>query len=215
MVLGDLAEFTHFVTRVKIVPALADDLSLTEAERTRGRAFAAKLSMRVLARTWQMLLKGIEEVAAPARPLAAAEMILVRIAYAADLPTPDEVIRSLGESGARQRRVRRRRPVSRRRVRNRRRAPRPSARGLAARRFLARAARAAAPAELPATETVARGDRDQRAAPVRLRASKNWSRSPRRSATSASRARSNATYGWCASKTAGWKSRSKRARRKR
>jgi DNA polymerase III subunit gamma/tau len=98
MVLGDLAEFTHFVTRVKIVPALADDVSLTEAERTRGRAFAAKLSMRVLARTWQMLLKGVEEVAAAGRPLAAAEMVLVRIAYAADLPTPDEVIRSLGES---------------------------------------------------------------------------------------------------------------------
>jgi DNA polymerase III subunit gamma/tau len=100
MVLGDLAEFTHFVTRVKIVPALADDVSLTEAERTRGRAFAAKLSMRVLARAWQMLLKGIEEVAAAGRPLAAAEMVLVRIAYAADLPTPDEVIRSLGD-GAR------------------------------------------------------------------------------------------------------------------
>ena len=98
MVLGDLAEFTHFVTRVKIVPALADDVSLTEAERTRGRAFAAKLSMRVLARTWQMLLKGIEEVAAAGRPLAAAEMVLVRIAYAADLPTPDEVIRSLGDT---------------------------------------------------------------------------------------------------------------------
>ena len=79
---------------------MADDVSLTEAERTRGRAFAAKLSMRVLARTWQMLLKGIEEVAAAGRPLAAAEMVLVRIAYAADLPTPDEVIRSLGE-GAR------------------------------------------------------------------------------------------------------------------
>ena len=100
MVLGDLAEFTHFVTRVKVVPVLADDVSLTETERTRGRAFATKLSMRVLARTWQMLLKGIEEVAAAGRPLAAAEMVLVRIAYAADLPTPDEVIRSLGE-GAR------------------------------------------------------------------------------------------------------------------
>jgi DNA polymerase III subunit gamma/tau len=56
--------------------------------------------MRVLARTWQMLLKGLEEVAAAGRPLAAAEMVLVRIAYAADLPTPDEVIRSLGD-GAR------------------------------------------------------------------------------------------------------------------
>jgi DNA polymerase-3 subunit gamma/tau len=97
-VLGDLAEFTHFVTRVKVVPAVADDVSLTEAERTRGRAFAAKLSMRILARTWQMLLKGIAEVEAAGRPIAAAEMVLVRIAYAADLPTPDEVIRSLGDS---------------------------------------------------------------------------------------------------------------------
>ncbi len=97
MVLGDLAEFTHFVTRVKVVPAVADDVSLTETERTRGRAFAAKLSMRVLARTWQMLLKGIAEVDAAGRPIAAAEMVLVRIAYAADLPTPDEVVRSLGD----------------------------------------------------------------------------------------------------------------------
>jgi DNA polymerase-3 subunit gamma/tau len=98
-VLGDLAEFTHFVTRVKIVPAVADDVSLTEAERSRGRAFAAKLSMRVLARTWQMLLKGIAEVTEAGRPIDAAEMVLVRIAYAADLPTPDEVIRSLNEGG--------------------------------------------------------------------------------------------------------------------
>jgi DNA polymerase III subunit gamma/tau len=97
MVLGDLAEFTHFVTRVKIVPALADDVSLTEVERIRGRDFAAKLSMRILARTWQMLLKGIAEVEAAGRPIDAAEMVLVRIAYAADLPTPDEVIRTLGE----------------------------------------------------------------------------------------------------------------------
>jgi len=98
MVLGDLAEFTHFVTRIKIVPALADDVSLMEAERTRGRAFAAKLSMRVLARTWQMLLKGIGEVEAAGRPVDAAEMVLVRIAYAADLPTPDEVIRLLNDT---------------------------------------------------------------------------------------------------------------------
>jgi DNA polymerase-3 subunit gamma/tau len=80
------------------VPSLADDVSLTEAERTRGRAFATKLSMRVLARTWQMLLKGIPEVEAAGRPIDAADMVLVRIAYAADLPTPDEVIRSLGDT---------------------------------------------------------------------------------------------------------------------
>jgi DNA polymerase-3 subunit gamma/tau len=98
VMLSDLAEFTHFVTRVKIVPAVADDLSLAEAERKRGRDFAEKLSIRVLARTWQMLLKGIAEVEAAPRPLAAAEMVLVRLAYAADLPSPDEVIRALDEN---------------------------------------------------------------------------------------------------------------------
>jgi DNA polymerase III subunit gamma/tau len=97
VVLSDLAEFTHFVTRVKIVSAVADDVSLAEAERKRGRGFAEKLSIRVLARTWQMLLKGIAEVEASGRPLAAAEMVLVRLAHAADLPSPDEVIRALDE----------------------------------------------------------------------------------------------------------------------
>jgi DNA polymerase-3 subunit gamma/tau len=88
------------VTRVKIVPSVADDLSLAEAERVRGRTFAAALSMRVLSRSWQMLLKGIAEVQAAGRPVAAAEMVLVRIAYAADLPTPDEVVRSMGNGSA-------------------------------------------------------------------------------------------------------------------
>ncbi len=100
VVLSDLAEFTHFVTRVKVVPTVADDVSLSEAERVRGRGFAEKLSMRVLSRTWQMLLKGFSEVQASGRPVAAAEMVLVRIAYAADLPTPDEVVKALGEGGA-------------------------------------------------------------------------------------------------------------------
>jgi DNA polymerase-3 subunit gamma/tau len=99
VVLSDLAEFTHFVTRVKVVPTVADDVSLSEAERVRGRDFATKLSHRVLSRTWQMLLKGVGEVQASGRPVAAAEMVLVRIAYAADLPTPDEVVRSLSEEG--------------------------------------------------------------------------------------------------------------------
>ena len=101
VVLADLAEFTHFVTRVKIVPAVAEDRSLSEVERVRGRAFAASLSMRVLSRAWQMLFRGIPEVQSAPKPIAAAEMVLVRIAFAADLPTPDEVIRALhdGKSG--------------------------------------------------------------------------------------------------------------------
>lgn len=99
VVLSDLAEFVNFVTRVKVVPATADNLALGETERTRGRDFAAKLSMRVLSRMWQMLLKGIAEVQAATRPQAAAEMVLVRIAYVSDLPTPDEAIKMIDANG--------------------------------------------------------------------------------------------------------------------
>jgi DNA polymerase-3 subunit gamma/tau len=98
VVLTELAEFTHFVTRVKVVPSVAEDRSLAEVERKRGRELAAGLSMRVLARTWQMLIKGLTEVKEAPRPIAAAEMVLVRMAYAADLPPPDEVIRSLTDT---------------------------------------------------------------------------------------------------------------------
>jgi DNA polymerase-3 subunit gamma/tau len=99
VVLSDLAEFVNFVTRIKIVPATADNVAFGETERLRGRDFAAKLSMRVLSRMFQMLLKGITEVQAATRPAATAEMVLVRIAYVADMPTPDEAIRMLEQNG--------------------------------------------------------------------------------------------------------------------
>jgi DNA polymerase-3 subunit gamma/tau len=99
VVLSDLAEFVNFVTRVKIVPATADNVAFGETERVRARDFASKLSMRVLSRMWQMLLKGITEAQAATRPAAAAEMVLVRIAYVADMPTPDEAIRMLEQNG--------------------------------------------------------------------------------------------------------------------
>ncbi len=98
MVLTDLAEFVHFVTRLKIVPDAAGEASVTEVERVRGQACTA-LPMRVLSRAWQMLSKGIVEVQASPKPLAAAEMVLVRLAYAADLPTPDEALRLLAQNG--------------------------------------------------------------------------------------------------------------------
>src|SRR5450432_2922402 len=99
VVLSDLAEFVNFVTRVKAVPATADNVAFGETERVRARDFAAKLSMRVLSRMFQMLLKGIAEVQAATRPAAAAEMVLVRIAYVADMPTPDEAIRMIEQNG--------------------------------------------------------------------------------------------------------------------
>ncbi|MFI0845222.1 DNA polymerase III subunit gamma/tau [Mesorhizobium sp. IMUNJ 23232] len=94
-VLTDLAEFTHFVTRLRFVPSAASDASLTEDERKRGAAFAEALSVKVLSRAWQMLLKGIPEVQSSNRPVAAAEMVLIRLAHAADLPTLDEAMKFL------------------------------------------------------------------------------------------------------------------------
>ncbi|HEV7439169.1 MAG TPA: DNA polymerase III subunit gamma/tau, partial [Methylobacterium sp.] len=96
VVIADLAGFTHLVTRLKLVPeAAAADPTLSEVERGRGSEFAAKLSVRVLSRAWQILIKAIPEVQAATRALAAAEMVLVRLAYAADLPTPDEALRQM------------------------------------------------------------------------------------------------------------------------
>jgi len=99
VVLSDLAEFVNFVTRVKYVPATADNVAFGETERLRARDFATKISMRVLSRMWQMLLKGTAEVQSATRPAAAAEMVLVRIAYVADMPTPDEAIRMIEQNG--------------------------------------------------------------------------------------------------------------------
>jgi len=99
-VLSDLAEFSHLLTRFKIVPSSLDDTSLVEAERKRGKELSERLSIRVLSRAWQMLSKGISESASSGKPAQAAEMVLVRLAYASDLPTPDEAIRMLGDGNA-------------------------------------------------------------------------------------------------------------------
>ena len=62
----------------------------------RAAALAERLSVAILARAWQMLLKGLEEIAGAPNPAAAAEMVLIRLAYTADLPAPDEIINALG-----------------------------------------------------------------------------------------------------------------------
>ena len=94
-VIGDLADFTNLVTRIKIVPAAADDVSLTPDERSRGPELAQKLGMRALSRAWQILFKGMEEIKTAGNGLQAAEMVLVRLAYASELPSPDELITKL------------------------------------------------------------------------------------------------------------------------
>lgn len=103
VVLTDLSEFCHLLTRLKAAPDVADQGALSPREKERGAELAAQLSMRVLSSTWQILLRGLQEVANAPKPLAAADMVLVRLAYAADLPSPDEALRQLkDQTGAAQ-----------------------------------------------------------------------------------------------------------------
>ena len=92
IVVQDLLAFTHWLTRLKITESAAEDIAASEAERLRGKDIAARLPMPELTRTWQLLLKGLGEVLTATLPLAAAEMVLIRVAYAAGLPTPAELI---------------------------------------------------------------------------------------------------------------------------
>jgi len=100
VVIADLLAVTHTVTRLKLAPALAESAALSEAERTRGASLAAALPLPQLGRAWQMLLKGLAEVNEAPDRLAAAEMVLIRLAHVADLPTPGEIIRRLGSDQA-------------------------------------------------------------------------------------------------------------------
>jgi len=90
----DALEATHLITRAKVSPEVLADVTLAPHDRESAKMFSEKVPMPVVARLWQMLMKGLSEVRYAPQAMAALEMLLVRIAYAAQLPTPAEVIRS-------------------------------------------------------------------------------------------------------------------------
>jgi DNA polymerase-3 subunit gamma/tau len=93
-ILNDLADFVHWVTRLKVVKDSAlTDPARTEAEKSRGVDYATRLGMAHLTRAWQMLLKGISEVNYAGHPQLAAEMVLIRLAHAADLPSGEDLLK--------------------------------------------------------------------------------------------------------------------------
>ncbi len=97
-VLRDLAEVTHWVSVVKLTPEAAMDPTVSPDERARGLVMAGALSMRVLARMWQMLLKALEEVSAAPNSMMAAEMAVIRMTHVADLPSPEDLRRRLDDA---------------------------------------------------------------------------------------------------------------------
>ena len=93
VVLKDLAEITHWISVSKITPDMNKDPTITPDERTRGIELSKTLSMRALTRMWQMLVKSLGEIAIAPSPIMAAEMIIIRLTHAADLPPTDELIK--------------------------------------------------------------------------------------------------------------------------
>jgi len=98
VVVQDMLELAHWLTRLKITPDAADSSAASETERVKGAQMAQDLAMAQLTRCWQMLLKGLGEVRSAPNPLQAAEMCLVRLAYAADLPSPADLIEQLRDN---------------------------------------------------------------------------------------------------------------------
>lgn len=100
VILHDLADIAHTLTRAKISPQLTQGQALPELERNLAATLGAKLGMPALTRTWQMLLKGMSEVQQAPDSHQALEMVLIRLSYAADLPPPGDLIKKIQETGA-------------------------------------------------------------------------------------------------------------------
>ena len=96
VVVQDLLDLTHILTKLRAVPEAKDMKHAMAADEVKRAAeLSGKLSMPTLGKTWQLLLKGLSEVQAAPNPQSAAEMVLIRLSYAADLPDPADLIKTL------------------------------------------------------------------------------------------------------------------------
>ncbi len=100
VIIGDMLDLSHLLTKIRAVPAMRETLqSMAKEEMNRAADLAAKLSMPALGRLWQILLKGLNEVNYAPVPQKAAEMVIIRLAYTADLPDPADLIKKIKDGG--------------------------------------------------------------------------------------------------------------------
>ncbi|MGV3579971.1 DNA polymerase III subunit gamma/tau [Brevundimonas sp.] len=92
-VTNDLLEHCHAASVAKMLGPNATRLPNDQAQRL--AAMGSAVSAGTLSRTWSMLLKGLDEVRRAPSPADAVEMVIVRLAYAADLPGPEEALKKL------------------------------------------------------------------------------------------------------------------------
>ncbi len=98
--LQDLINITHMMAKARIIPNSVNDMSVTENERELCRKLSATVSIAVLSKIWQMLIKGLGELQVAPVQIDALEMILIRIAYSAGLPTPYELLNDVKKNSS-------------------------------------------------------------------------------------------------------------------
>ncbi len=98
VVVKDLLEIVHWLTKVKVCPELLNNSQISEIDLSQGRILSTELSMATLTRAWQLLLKGLNEVALAPSPINATEMLLIRLAYFSNLPTPADLVKKLNDN---------------------------------------------------------------------------------------------------------------------
>lgn len=100
VVMQDLLDLTHILTKLRAVPEAKNmSYAMAQDEVARAAELSGRLTMPTLGKTWQILLKGLGEVKIAPNPQSAAEMVLIRLSYAADLPDPAALIKSLQDGG--------------------------------------------------------------------------------------------------------------------
>ena len=101
VVIQDLLDLTHICTRLRAVPEAGNLTQVLSGDQIdRVRDLSSKVSMPTLGKTWQILLKGLPEVHQAPNPQAAAEMVIIRLVYAADLPDPADLIKRLKDQSS-------------------------------------------------------------------------------------------------------------------
>jgi DNA polymerase-3 subunit gamma/tau len=97
-VLRGLLEAVHGITRAKVTGS--EDKAQSAEEREAYTEWSSRLSYGAVHRLWQLLLKGLSEVHSAPMPLEAAEMALLRVIHASEMPDPGTLLEKLASGEA-------------------------------------------------------------------------------------------------------------------
>ncbi len=92
MIFDEMLNSVHFITQIKIYPDLVKNIYIPEIERTRGLEISKKINMNSLGLIWQVLFKGYQELQEGFHLFQHGEMIILRLIYIHDGPSPEELL---------------------------------------------------------------------------------------------------------------------------